>query len=173
MTNDTKFKPTILLVDDDQINIMILTQLLSDTYNINAAYSGDEALKLIGSGLKPNLILLDIMMPGIDGFEVCEKLKSNVRTSDIPIIFITGLDDKLNEAKGLGLGAVDYIYKPIMPEIVRARVRVHLELQQHREFMEKILQRRTKDLEKAFKDAEIMRDIIQEWGFVVDRGKKV
>ena len=73
----------------------------------------------------------------------------------------------------MGLGAVDYIYKPIMPEIVRARVRVHLELQQHREFMEKILQRRTKDLEKAFKDAEIMRDIIQEWGFVVDRGKKV
>jgi cyclic di-GMP phosphodiesterase len=172
MTNDTKFKPTILIVDDDQIIIKILTRLLSDTYNINATYSGDEALKLINNGLKPNLILLDIMMPGIDGFEVCGKLKSNVKTSDIPIIFITGLDDKTNEAKGLELGAVDYIYKPIMSEIVRARVRVHLELQQHREFMEKILQRRTKDLEKAFKDAEIMRDIIREWGFVFDRGKK-
>ncbi len=162
MTNDTKFKPTILIVDDDQIIIKILTRLLSDTYNINATYSGDEALKLINSGLKPNLILLDIMMPGIDGFEVCGKLKSNVKTSDIPIIFITGLDDKMNEAKGLKLGAVDYIYKPINPEIVHARVRVHLELQQHREFLEKILQRKTNDLENAHEDAKLMREIIQK-----------
>ena len=163
MTNDTKFKPTILIVDDELTSINMLTRTLSNIYDISVANSGEEALKLINSGLKSNLILLDIMMPGMDGFEVCEKLKANVRTSDIPIIFITGLDDKTNEAKGLKLGAVDYINKPITPEIVSARVRLHLELQQHREFIEDILQRRTKDLEKAYEDANLMREIIREW----------
>ena len=101
MVNDAKFKPTILIVDDEQIGLKVLTHILSNTYNVSVASSGEEALKLIENGLKPNLILLDIMMPGIDGFEVCNKLKGNVRTSDIPIIFITGLDDKHNEEKGL------------------------------------------------------------------------
>lgn len=163
MAKDTKFKPTILIVDDDPIGAQVLSQCLSNTYNISVANSGVEALKLINSGLKPNLILLDIMMPGMDGFEVCEKLKVNNSTSAIPIIFITGLGDKLNEEKGLKAGAVDYIYKPISRGIVCARIRLHLELQQHREFIEKILQRRTKDLKKAYEDAEIMRDIIQDW----------
>ena len=163
MVNDTNFKPTILIVDDEQISTNILTRILSKTYNISVATSGDEALKLINSGLIPNLILLDIMMPDMDGFEVCKKLKANIRTSDIPIIFITGLDDKLNEAKGLKAGAVDYIYKPISSEIVCARIRLHLELQQHREFMENILERRTKALEDAYEDAKLMRDIIKDW----------
>ena len=163
MAKDTKFKPTILIVDDEPIGAQVLSQCLSNTYNISVANSGEEALKLINSGLKLNLILLDIMMPGMDGFEVCEKLKANVRTSNIPVIFITGLDDKLNEEKGLKAGAVDYIYKPISRGIVCARIRLHLELQQHREFIEKILQRRTKDLKKAYEDAELMRDIIQDW----------
>jgi cyclic di-GMP phosphodiesterase len=163
MTNVTNFKPTILIVDDEQTSIKILTRILGKIYNISVAMGGDEALKIINSGLKPNLILLDIMMPDIDGFSVCKKLQANVSTSDIPIIFITGLDDQINEAQGLKFGAVDYIYKPINPEIVHARVRVHLELQQHREFIEKILQRKTKDLEKAYEDAKLMREIIQEW----------
>ena len=163
MVKDKNYKPIILIVDDEQTSANILTRLLSNTYNISVATSGGEALKLLKGGLKPNLILLDIIMPGMDGFSVCKKLQANFSTSDIPIIFITGLDDKINEAQGLKLGAVDYINKPITPEIVSARVRLHLELQQHREFIEKILQRRTKDLEKAYEDANLMREIIQDW----------
>ena len=162
MANGTNFKPTILIVDDDRIGNQVLSDILSHTYNISVANSGEEALKLISSGLKPNLILLDIMMPGMDGFEVCEKLQANVSTSDIPIIFITGLDDKHNEERGLKLGAVDYIYKPVNPGIVRARVGLHIELQQHREFLEKILQSKTKDLENAYEEARHMREIIKE-----------
>ncbi len=157
MDNGTNFKPTILIVDDEHIGDQVLSHILSDTYNISVANSGEEALELINSGLKPNLILLDVMMPDMDGFEVCEKLQANVSTSDIPIIFITGLDDKHNEERGLKIGAVDYIYKPISPGIVRTRVRLHLELQQHREFLEKIVQ-----LENAYEDAKLMREIIQE-----------
>jgi putative two-component system response regulator len=163
MNKESNFRPTVLIVDDEQISVKLLTKILADRYEIGVANSGEEALELISNGLKPNLILLDIMMPGISGFETCEKLKANISTSDIPVIFITGLDDKHHEEKGLKLGAVDYIYKPITPGIVHARVRLHLELQQHREFLENILQRRTKDLENAYEDGRHMRELIQEW----------
>ena len=162
MANDTNFKLAILIVDDERIGAQILSHSLNNTYKVSVVNSGEEALELINGGFKPNLILLDIMMPDMDGFEVCEKLQANVSTSDIPIIFITGLDDKHNEERGLKIGAVDYIYKPIVPGIVRARVRLHLELQQHREFLEKILQSKTNDLENAYEEAKLMREIIQQ-----------
>lgn len=163
MANKMNYKPTILIVDDEQTNIKVLAGILSDVYDISVALSGKEALKLIVDGLKPNLILLDVMMPEMDGFSVCKELKADDSTTDIPIIFVTALDDAINEEKGLQLGAVDYIYKPISPMVVCARVRLHLELQQHREFMESILKRRTKDLNKAYDDAKLMREIIQNW----------
>ena len=163
MANKTNYKPTILIVDDEQTNTILLADILSDTYDISVALSGKEALKLINNGLNPNLILLDVMMPDIDGFSVCNELKADNRTKDIPIIFVTALDDAINEAKGLELGAIDYIYKPISPKVLYARVRLHLELQQHREFMESILEKRTKDLNKAYDDAKLMSEIIQEW----------
>ncbi|MCG8379086.1 MAG: response regulator [Proteobacteria bacterium] len=163
MADIKNYKPTILIVDDEQTNIKVLADILSDTYNISVALSGKEALQLIKSGLNPNLILLDVMMPEMDGFSVCKELKADKKTNEIPIIFVTALDDEINEEIGLKLGAVDYIYKPISPMVVCARVRIHLELQRHREFMKNILERRTKDLQKAYDDAKLMREIIQQW----------
>ncbi len=163
MANNMDNKPTILIVDDKQTNIKILADALGEIYNISVALDGKGALKLINDGLKPNMIILDVMMPDMDGFSVCKELKASKSTSNIPIIFVTALDDDANEEIGLKLGAVDYIYKPINPSIVNVRVRLHLELQQHRGFMENILRRRTRDLEKAYEDAKLMREIIHEW----------
>jgi len=163
MANTINRKPTILIVDDEKTNINILADVLKDTFNISIATSGTDALKLVHEGLNPNIILLDIVMPGIDGFSVCEELKANKSTAGIPIVFVTGMNDAINEERGLKVGAVDYIYKPINPAVVRARVMLHLELQQHRDYLERILQRRTKDLQNAFDDAKLMREIIQEW----------
>jgi cyclic di-GMP phosphodiesterase len=163
MPNTINRKPTIFIVDDEKINIKILADVLKDTFNISIATNGAEALKLIHEGLNPNMILLDVMMPDMDGFSVCQNLKDNVSTASIPIVFVTAMNDALNEERGLKLGAVDYIYKPINPAVVRARVALHLELQQHRAYLERILERRTNDLENAYDDAKLMREIIQEW----------
>ncbi len=119
---------TILIVDDEPANIDLLVECLKDDYNVKAATRGERALRIARSGEPPDMILLDIMMPEIDGFEVCRQLKADLSTRHIPIIFITakiGLDD---EIKGLELGAVDYITKPISPPIVQARVHTQLAL---------------------------------------------
>ncbi|MEA3642050.1 MAG: two-component system response regulator [Lamprobacter sp.] len=119
---------TILVVDDEPANIDLLVECLKDAYNVKAATRGERALRIARSGEPPDMILLDIMMPGMDGFEVCRQLKADLSTRHIPIIFITakiGLDD---EIRGLELGAVDYITKPISPPIVQARVHTQLAL---------------------------------------------
>lgn len=162
MVDKSNIKQTILIVDDQQTNIKVLADVLSDRYNISVATSGDEALKLVHNDLKPNMILLDIMMPGKDGFQVCEELKANAGTSYIPVIFVTAMEDQINEERGLNLGAVDYIYKPINPAIVHARIRLHLELQYHREFLMRLLERTTDDLHEAQKDALTLREFINE-----------
>jgi putative two-component system response regulator len=136
----------ILLVDDNTTNLQLLHETLDGLgYKLLAAKNGKSALA-IADKAKPSLILLDIMMPGMDGYEVCRRLKSEERTSQIPVIFITALADEQDEAKGLGLGAVDYITKPIKPELVRARVRNHLELKRHRDHLEKLVAERTRRL---------------------------
>lgn len=127
MSSRSKRK-SILIVDDIPENIKLLMAMLKDDYLIIPARNGKAALKEAISDTPPDLILLDIMMPKMDGYELCKKLKFNEKTKDIPIIFITAMNDELEEAKGLELGAVDYISKPIKPSVLKARVENHFKL---------------------------------------------
>ncbi len=127
---------TILVVDDNPTNLQVLFDLLTEQgYRVAIAKSGEIALQRLQIA-QPNLILLDVMMPGIDGFETCQQIKANPDTSDIPIIFMTALSDAVDKVKGLNLGAVDYITKPIQHEEVLARIRVHLQLRNATRLME-------------------------------------
>jgi len=138
---------TILVVDDTPINIQVLCDLLSTTgYRVAVATSGEAALNRVASNI-PDLILLDVMMPGIDGFETCRRLKENATTRDIPVIFMTALADTTNKVKGLNLGAVDYITKPIEQTEVLARIRVHLQLAQLMAHLEQEVADRTAHLQ--------------------------
>lgn len=140
------FKPRILIVDDIPSNIDVLWHALKKEHRISFATNGLDALKLAGSEDPPNLILLDIMMDGMDGYEVCKRLKAVKETSDIPVIFITAMSGEEDEAKGLRLGAVDYIRKPFNIEIVKARVKTHLELDLHRNHLEELVKIHTAEL---------------------------
>ena len=132
-------KPTLLLVDDEPVNLRVLKQLLANDYQLIFARNGEEALKLAPSR-QPNLILLDVMMPGLTGFEVCRQLKQQENTKQIPVIFVTALNDEQDETQGFDAGAVDYITKPISPAIVKARVKTHLSLVQADELLDSRLQ---------------------------------
>ncbi|MBF0399771.1 MAG: diguanylate cyclase [Magnetococcales bacterium] len=118
---------TILIVDDERFNITVLKDLLDPEYDTMVAKNGRQALERIASAELPDLILLDIMMPEMDGYAVCEHLKKDPRTADIPVIFITALNQVGDESKGLQLGAIDYITKPISPDLVLLRVRNHMQ----------------------------------------------
>jgi two-component system, NtrC family, sensor kinase len=136
---------TILVVDDTPTNLQVLFDVLSEqNYRVAIAKNGETALQRIQSS-QPNLILLDVMMPGIDGFETCQRLKINPDTRDIPVIFMTALSDSVDKVKGLSLGAVDYITKPIQHEEVLARIQVHLKLRNATHIMEQ----RTNELNQA------------------------
>ena len=124
------FLPTILIVDDMQTNLAMLAGILKDKYNVKIAKSGQQALDIVSKG-GINLILLDIVMPDMDGYEVCAKLKQDEKTKNIPIIFVTGNDSDAGEKEGFELGAVDYITKPIKPATVRNRVNTHVNLYLH------------------------------------------
>lgn len=124
----TEKRDSILIVDDERLNINILKDLLETDYDIMIAKTGEQALKRAISTMPPDLILLDIMMPGMDGYQVLRRLKSDNSTCDIPVIFITAMSETVDETRGLELGAVDYITKPISPAIVKARVNTHLAL---------------------------------------------
>ncbi|MBF9014674.1 MULTISPECIES: hybrid sensor histidine kinase/response regulator [unclassified Oceanispirochaeta] len=125
-------KAEILAVDDTPMNLDIILETLDDDYEISISSDGKEALEVLET-IIPDLILLDIMMPGMDGFEVCSILKKDERLKDIPVIFLTALNSTEDVVKGLSLGAVDYIYKPFNPEELRSRVRTHIELKRSRE----------------------------------------
>lgn len=125
-----KDKPVILAVDDTPENLDVVKGLLVPKYTVKAAPNGNIALK-IAETQSPDLILLDIMMPGIDGYEVCRRLKSNPQTADIPVIFLTAKGETSDETEGFELGAADYILKPVNPPILRARVKTHLALKQN------------------------------------------
>lgn len=126
---------TILVVDDTPDNLLLMTGLLRDFYRVKVANRGDKAIKIATADPAPDLILLDIMMPGLDGYEVCRQLKLDPKTRDIPVIFLTAKSQLEDEAKGLEMGAVDYITKPISPPIVLARVKNHLALKQASDFL--------------------------------------
>ena len=131
-------KPTILIVDDVPMNIKILGDVLKLDYSVRFATNGLKSLEIATSGSPPDLILLDIMMPGMDGYEVCQRLKADKETQNIPIIFITAMSQEEDETRGLELGAVDYITKPFSLPIVKVRVKTHLELKRHRDMLENL-----------------------------------
>ncbi len=126
-------RPVVLIVDDAPSNIKVLAGCLKDKYQIKEASSGMHCMEQVSLMPEPDLILLDIEMPGMGGYEVCRQLKSNSQTKHIPIIFVTGNDQEKYEEKGLNLGAVDYITKPIRPSIMKARVNTHITLKQQRD----------------------------------------
>ena len=126
---------TLLVVDDTPENLSVLGEILMPHYRVRAASSGERALLVAASEPRPELILLDIMMPGLDGYQVLSRLRENDATRDIPVVFVTALDAEEDEAKGLALGAADYITKPLRPPIVLARVRTQLELKDARDRM--------------------------------------
>lgn len=130
-------KQTILIVDDLPENIELLARVLGDSVEILFALSGEDALRICKEQ-DPDLLLLDILMPGVDGYQVLARLKEDAQTAKLPVIFITGMDTQGEEARGLEAGAVDYITKPIHPAVVRARIRNHLELKRYRDFLENL-----------------------------------
>jgi diguanylate cyclase (GGDEF)-like protein len=134
---DTPQNPMVLIVDDVPTNIQILAHALSSAYRIKVASTGKDALK-IAQRERPDLILLDIMMPGMDGFEVCRRLKSDAHTHKIPVIFVTAKNADADEEQGLNLGAVDYITKPFSIPIAKARIRNHIRLKQQADLLESL-----------------------------------
>jgi len=140
---------TILVVDDSPENIDILRSILQEDYCVKIALNGSKALELTESLSPPDLILLDIMMPGMDGYEVCRCLKANPRTVKIPVIFVTSKEDMIDEEMGFELGAVDYITKPVSPPIVKARIRTHLALYDQSRVLEEKVQKRTEELNET------------------------
>ena len=141
----------ILIVDDERLNINVLADLLKPKYKIMAAINGTQALKAARSANPPDLILLDIMMPEMDGYEVCRQLKSDEATRNIPVIFVTAMSQEEDETKGLELGAIDYLTKPISPAIVEARVKTQLALKKNLE-----------ELHDAYAVIEIQKDRMQK-----------
>ncbi|WP_246805241.1 response regulator [Desulfosarcina cetonica] len=136
---------TVMIVDDTETNIDILVEALGSDFNLQVTMDGESALKAIAYKM-PDLILLDIMMPGMDGYEVCRRLKASPETRGIPIVFLTAMSEEQDEARGLALGAVDYITKPFSPPLVKARVRNQLELKRYRDHLEDLVRERTRQL---------------------------
>ncbi|MFZ5958900.1 response regulator [Pseudomonas knackmussii] len=151
---DRPEQEVILVVDDQPDNLMLMSELLMGHYQVRVAASGAKALRVAQSSPAPDLVLLDIMMPEMDGYEVCRRLKADPRTRDIPVIFLTGVVSSADEQRGLDLGAVDYITKPISPPVTLARIRAHLKLKANAdflrdksEFLELEVRRRTRELQ--------------------------
>lgn len=140
--------PTILAVDDSPVNLSLITGLLKSHYRVKVANSGEKALRIVHADLPPDLVLLDVMMPDLDGIEVCRRLKDDPRTRHIPVIFLTAMSKSEDERIGLEAGAVDYITKPISPPILLARVKTHLQLKAGQDFL--------KD-KNAFLQSEVLR----------------
>ncbi len=155
-------RATILLVDDTPDNLTLLSGLLRESYRIKVANSGARALQIVQAGTPPDLILLDVMMPDMDGYEVCRRLKADPATRDVPVIFITARSLPVDEERGFAAGAADYIAKPISPPILMARVANHLALRQALAFLADqnrllahLVERRTQELERV-QDATIL-----------------
>jgi phosphoserine phosphatase RsbU/P len=148
-TNSDADKQVILLVDDTPANIHIAQSILKDDYRIRVATSGAKALELVKTKPMPALVLLDVEMPGMDGYEVCKHLKADPETRDIPVIFLTGKTESEDETRGFEAGAVDYVHKPFSPPVVKARVRTHLNLRAANEQLTQQLLTINNELEMA------------------------
>ncbi len=159
---------TLLIVDDQPFNLRLLGELLKNEYDLCFATNGSDALELADK-VSPDLILLDIVMPDVDGYAVCQQLKAQESTKSIPVIFITSLGDEGKESEGLALGAIDYIVKPIRPTVVKARIKTHLslataqnELKNQNEILEQRVKTRTIELIKTKKE------VIQRLGMAAE-----
>jgi len=162
MTMECPPKPSILVVDDSPDDLSLMFGLLKKLYTVKGATNGENALKVARGGNPPDLILLDVMMPGASGYEVCQELKSDPATQDVPIIFLTALTEAAEEFRGLRMGAVDYITKPVNPAIFLSRVKVHLEnkaakelLKNQNALLEREVKRRTRQIQDT-QDATII-----------------
>jgi adenylate cyclase len=131
--------PLLLIVDDATENLQLLSSLLQGRYRIKVAKSGEKALEILQLNALPDLVLLDIMMPGIDGYEVCKKIKADLRTAKIPVIFLTALNEVNDETKGFKAGGADFITKPFNPDIVLARIQIQIDLQLERKKSDSLL----------------------------------
>lgn len=149
MSKQPKDKPTVLIVDDAAENLRILIELLKDDYHVIPLKSGKAAMKKLAQDPLPDLALLDIVMPEMDGYELCTRLKADPRTKEIPVIFITAVSEAMDDARAFELGAVDYVPKPFNPMTVKARVNTHIKL--HRTLQE---------LQNALKDIRTLSGLI-------------
>ncbi|WP_428355415.1 HD domain-containing phosphohydrolase [Methyloprofundus sp.] len=140
---------TLLIVDDTPENIDVLRGILKQDYKIKVASNGEKALRIAQSESAPDLILLDIMMPEMDGYEVCKRLKTNYATAKIPVIFVTAKDETADESLGFDIGAVDYITKPVSPPLVLRRVRTQLSLYDEKRLLDEVVKERTKELDQT------------------------
>jgi putative two-component system response regulator len=147
MNTQPNDKNRVLIVDDEPGNIKILSSVLAPDYALSVATSGAQALQ-IAEVQAPDIVLLDMVMPEMDGIQVCEALKANEVTKNIPVIFVTSMSDSVNEERGLDAGAVDYISKPISPPIVKARVKIHIQNYLSRRFLENLLANQDASLEE-------------------------
>jgi putative two-component system response regulator len=152
-------KPTVLIVDDSPENLALLGELLDTTYRVRVATSGIQALSAVQIQPPPDLILLDLMMPGMDGYEVLKHLKTSPVTAGIPVIFVTAKDAHADEERGLKLGAVDYVSKPVNPTVLLARVAVHIELKQARDTLANHNAKLEAEVARRVKDILIVQDV--------------
>lgn len=153
------YRPTVLVVDDTPDNLSLMSELLKDSYRVKIANNGQKAIAIAQSDHQPDLILLDIMMPEIDGYEVCSILKSNAHTQDIPVIFLTAKTAIEDEQKGLEMGAVDYITKPISPPILLARVKTQLALKASSDFLKDKNDYLEKEVTKRTREVNAIQDV--------------
>jgi CheY-like chemotaxis protein len=141
-------RATILIVDDTPSNLDVLRAILGERYALKIATGGERALQIAAGDPRPDLVLLDIMMPGMDGYEVCRRLKADPATRAVPVIFVTAMDEIEDEAKGFAVGCVDYLVKPVSSPLVLARVATHLKLYQQERHLEALVRARTAEVEK-------------------------
>jgi len=153
MTSANERKSRVLIVDDEPGNIKILSNVLAGDYVLSVATNGRHALE-VARVQAPDIILLDMVMPEMDGIEVCEALKADEQTRPIPVIFVTSMSDNANEERGLEAGAVDYISKPISPAIVKARVKIHIQNYLSMRFFENLLSNHEATIDDAKEEAK-------------------
>ncbi|MEY4979369.1 MAG: hypothetical protein RLZZ352_1639 [Pseudomonadota bacterium] len=155
----TATRPIILIVDDNPQNLALLGELLEPLYKVRVAISGLQALSVVQLVPPPDLILLDLMMPGMDGYEVIRRLKANSATASIPVIFVTAKDAQEDEEQGLKLGAVDYVSKPVNPTVLLARVAVHIELKQTRDALARHNAELEAEVARRVQDIVLVQDV--------------
>jgi putative two-component system response regulator len=154
-------RPTVLLVDDEPFNLSLMEEILNRDYEIRKAANGKQALDTAFAS-PPDLILVDVLMPGMDGFEVCRRLKGNTATSHVPVIFITAKNEIKDEELGFSVGASDFIHKPISAPIVGARVRTHLKIKLLQDYLRSENSKLLKDAGEKSAELQQLRDFM--WG---------